>query len=1264
MSIKKIYTGLLIISLLSERGFAQQNIKLESLIPPAPNAAELGKYSAIPVGTLTGVPDISFSLYQVESGQLKLPITLSYHASGVQVNQKSTDVGLGWSIMAGGQISRTVYGTADDKPNGYFNDNYNPPSFSYLQNITDYYQLQEYSLNPSYDLEPDLFFYNLSGRSGKFIYTKNKTFQTIPFEPLKIQKMLDGQGKLIFQITDDNGIIYQFNKYSQTVTDHFWPPKIWQTLNSWYLTAMISADFTDTISFTYENYAIEDAIEQHIYTLGQDKVNIISNVGQLQKSTSTLNYNEQLIKQIRFKNGYVQFNRNTIRKDASVAGYALDEMLVYNSNNYIVKKVVFNHGYFNAEPFYDSWQYYRLKLTGFIESDASSIIKKEFKFDYNNTALPPYYSYNIDYWGFYNGQNNVQSLIPVTTVDGYDMRAVTFSDGATYSFGSFDETNTWTFGHANREPSEANMKAAILTKITYPTGGYNLFDYEPHKYLSDDYVKQSISKGGLTRGIDRYTKSENVYNFTNPTDLGLQIINRTIGADLNINFSASNMNNTIIDETQVVTLTDLTTNTSRIWKHEGDLTIAQTVNLKTLLVVGHSYSLKCTVYGDNSVTINTTLSWTENTSQHQIKIGGGLRVASIKSYTQESSLATQEHYSYGINENGLGVKLFDERKFYRNYEDVVLEYFLTVGPESHNCGEEGEYLQKRYLGISKYNSLNYLGSPVLYSSVTKFEGTPILNTGKTIYFYNILQETTSVPIDFINSGNYGSINNVWNQGEVDSIIRFRFENGQYVPVHKTLYEYGKFNQITENAIQFKQYKQVIKLDDCLMVSPPGLPSEGPGLKHFIMFQYPIKSGGSRKTKETKIVFDQNDPTKTVYTVTNYQYANPEHLYPTELSFIKSDGNQRITRIKYPQDFSDAVTPVMVSKNIISPIIEEKSIKSVNNVESVLSTTQTQYAQIGNLIKPSMIKTATGLNNLENRIRFIAYDNSGNLLEQQKENDVKHSYIWGYNGAYPVAEIIGVDHNTVIATQGFNQTVVQSIATSDVDMRTELNKIRSAYPSALVTTYTYKPLVGISSATDPNGRTTYYEYDNFGRLSLVRDKDNKILKKFCYNYQGQQEQCNFYESAAINQYYYSQNCGSQTPVAYYVSVPQGMFTSSSSQPDADAQAQAYAQAQANQYGTCQQASITLNYSNNTGTDFMIDLYNTSTGEEFWLDAYSYSSGILGDVPEGTYNISITPYDYYGYYSYSVGCGYYNSGYNQVSFYDVPLNSYCNNISMYY
>ncbi len=67
--------------------------------------------------------------------------------------------------------------------------------------------------------------------------------------------------------------------------------------------------------------------------------------------------------------------------------------------------------------------------------------------------------------------------------------------------------------------------------------------------------------------------------------------------------------------------------------------------------------------------------------------------------------------------------------------------------------------------------------------------------------------------------------------------------------------------------------------------------------------------------------------------------------------------------------------------------------------------------------------------------------------------------------------------------------------------TELSSMRNAVETAggHVTTYTYRPLVGIDSATLPNGCTVYYEYDGLGRLSRIVDHDGNVVSTNSYNY---------------------------------------------------------------------------------------------------------------------------------------------------------------------
>lgn len=75
-----------------------------------------------------------------------------------------------------------------------------------------------------------------------------------------------------------------------------------------------------------------------------------------------------------------------------------------------------------------------------------------------------------------------------------------------------------------------------------------------------------------------------------------------------------------------------------------------------------------------------------------------------------------------------------------------------------------------------------------------------------------------------------------------------------------------------------------------------------------------------------------------------------------------------------------------------------------------------------------------------------------------------------------------------------ETDQDKISTFITTIRKKVNEL-----GGYITTYTYKPLVGMLSETSPNGNTVYYEYDAFGRLKNVKDINYKTLKSYEYNY---------------------------------------------------------------------------------------------------------------------------------------------------------------------
>ena len=79
--------------------------------------------------------------------------------------------------------------------------------------------------------------------------------------------------------------------------------------------------------------------------------------------------------------------------------------------------------------------------------------------------------------------------------------------------------------------------------------------------------------------------------------------------------------------------------------------------------------------------------------------------------------------------------------------------------------------------------------------------------------------------------------------------------------------------------------------------------------------------------------------------------------------------------------------------------------------------------------------------------------------------------------------------------------------SDISIRNNLNSlnsfIRNNLPAgAKIETYTYKPMVGITSLTTVSNITTYYDYDSLGRLIesyIIKNGEKKILNSNEYHY---------------------------------------------------------------------------------------------------------------------------------------------------------------------
>lgn len=148
-------------------------------VPPSPQAYSLAKYGDIPVSNFTGIPNIAIPIWNVVDHSLSLPISLEYYAGGIKVDEVASFVGLGWSLQAGGAITRVVHGrgeylssSGEHLPRRIDNINYTTASGK-----TPYQFIVDNSFQSvaagQFDSEPDVFYYNFLDKSGKFYFDRD-----------------------------------------------------------------------------------------------------------------------------------------------------------------------------------------------------------------------------------------------------------------------------------------------------------------------------------------------------------------------------------------------------------------------------------------------------------------------------------------------------------------------------------------------------------------------------------------------------------------------------------------------------------------------------------------------------------------------------------------------------------------------------------------------------------------------------------------------------------------------------------------------------------------------------------------------------------------------------------------------------------------------------------------------------------------------------------------------------------------------------------
>lgn len=1126
---------------------------IANLLPPSPDASAITKYGSLPIGLFTGTAQFNLPIYTIDAGSLKHAISIGYSSNGVKVDEMATRVGLNWNLTAGGIITRTTMDLPDGSP-GVSPTFFHGPitwdtSSSSSWDVYNYVRQASYSIKP--DFQPDEYSFNVDGYTGKFLRRENGDYAQFNSSAMKIEKNANG-----FILTAPTGVKYYFylfeaaRNFSEPVNDNYeWAPA--ETPSAWYLTKVISPG-KDSLIFNYLPVVSNGSHLTYFNGVSQSfnsgtwngKVILTGDYGGLdyfctpiggflscidvcdnipnsqpyvQKSENFPYY----LSSILFKGGKVDFIYSTNRLDVP-GEVRLDTIRVTRlTDNFVIKQVGLGYSYSYASP--GSFDTYiiplenytsinshlrrRLFLTSFEEIPRIGSARLKHIFEYDNfNALPPRLSFSQDRYGGFNGKINTY-FFPNDTYFDFHIGLNQFGGDRSYSFNY--------------------AKLGLLKKVHYPTGGYTEFEYEPNKteYDYSFLLKKDSAYVHFDTSsyIGQTIISDTVY-YNNSLHIGMSLNVSCEWASNPIPFTYNGAD-TVLEGTYRVDFS--------IKRIENDSIVFASFIEPTLLSsfgtfgiplpAGHYLITAIANRAHLRAKITLVPFWKESDKSALSGIAG-VRIKSLSDFTSNNLEASRREFIYSnwgdsLTNTGTGV-------FADILNSANVTFSRQVGPEIIGCnscpGSPGP--------ICGYNSIQSNSviqtfhsdrNTVVYKKVCELlSSSKGSNSGGTEYefFYDARKYPIPIsfvkprfvwePLPFVPDG-APDMNNDFRTGMVKTVKQFTYgtKHGTRVILNET-----------KNYYSVDTTKLVI---DTFLVSKMAVKREG-GVPSWIynldynIFKY-WRYFGFLKLDSVVEKSYKSGPIDSLVNKTKYASYNSVNYLPNNIQNFRSNGDTLVYLRKYIADVTSgeedfSIYNSMRNLNMVNSILKEETYRSpVISSPNELTRKRLKYSNAAGLYLP-----AVSLSSLKGGTEYVeatyqVYNKNGKLIQYQGKDGVVNTILWGYDSTYPVAKVSGIGYSSLLAQSGVSLAILNN-PSSDFAMRTELNKIRLVN-GVFATTYTYSPLLGVTSITDERGKGITYEYDAFNRLSLIRDQDNNIVKQICYNYSGQVVDCGYGTIAA-------------------------------------------------------------------------------------------------------------------------------------------------------
>lgn len=810
-----------------------------------------------------------------------------------------------------------------------------------------------------------------------------------------------------------------------------------------------------------------------------------------------------------------------------------------NASATVLKQFSLGYVYSNSGTQYVSNSYIgnsekvRPFLQSVTEKNASAVASQKYQFSYEDiNGLAPRLSFAQDHYGYFNGKNNtifvpapddpnLQSLFPATMGD--------------------------------RNPDSLYAKKGLLTKIIYPTGGSDSLVYEPHKGLvsvaippPNKIVSKNVTGTGTRTAVTASATSSGILK-----DVGgvFSLYCDGLGGagpyDTLHQFAEAEVD-------------DAATGTRLLYLKALPF---ETKTGNVALATGHSYIVKVTAYG-SVIAGSAKLTYADgNVTYQQVTAQlGGMRVAKVITTDPVQNNVSIKRYYYAplsnLGNNSSHIVIDPSNiLYYKDYKSIThCETFCTYKQGSSSSmynlfvydGDnvvydsviEGSGNNFENGGIEHLFTVR-ADIPAHIAMGNDIKGAPLSNIGwdnghetNTNFFRkngaaNVF--TRKVYNHFVND-------NRASETHYGYVITSEYTI-EHNPIAST--DYDQFDVLQYNVNSYWVYKDSTRTTEYDAQQNPISShlevNRYDNPKHFNPTRSQItKSNGQLLT--TLTTYPQDYTTSTTFL--NNLVANHVLDVPVETVSYRQNADGTNTNIisgvlrTYKPDGKGLVDSVYGIKTV--NLIPLASFKFSNAGFGVLPITG---------VAGAYAKSAS----YELRLNSISYDSFGNLTEQRVENGPFISYRWGYNSNYPIAKAANAEPNefyyegfeestasgvtTGTGHTGVKYTTNASIAWTKPNTRAYVvsywyrsgglwqfkkeqaysgptftmtggdayDDIRIYPADAQLNTFTFDPMLGVTSGTDAKSETTYYEYDSFQRLLNAKDRDGNIRKSYKYNY---------------------------------------------------------------------------------------------------------------------------------------------------------------------